>query len=235
MKSQVMFYHRVNKFVKILLVVIILFLLSSCGSSNSRNTDTILNSDHYTLSSKEIKKIKIFYPVFENEAINELVNEDIDEFFYYFDDDQKENTSLTIDCDVHFSEKYISITYSGLAYYKDAAYPYRCMYASNIQYDPIKRINLSDLYVIDDDFIQNIITYATEQLSNSEIGKTGYVFEEHFSQNKLKDMLLSEIDPDEFIWHIDDDSIYINITVIHVLGDYLEINIPINSLENFKK
>lgn len=189
------------------------------------------------------KNVTVNYPQLTNlgdkdkqNKINELIKA---EALADFSDGTDENMDLKLDYAIRLqNEDILSIQYSGVGYYKGAAHPGNWFYTTNIDMNSGKKIKLSDLININEDFVVKFKKekridgeLSDDSQSNKELQSVVIEYVDNIDTDKLmtyfkqSDSRGIRENPSNTYSYLTKDSIGISISVPHALGDHAEFQI----------
>jgi len=189
---------------------------------------------HYTKG-----KIEVEYPEISNgysdklNKINSIIAKDAS---YIFEKGSYEGATGEIKYDIPFiSDEIVSITYQGLISKRSYAYPTYLFYSTNVNIQTGEKLTLGDLVTIDEAFIQEFRQGEIISSSSSEQYNTLKKYISNLSDEELLNSFLKadKIGSSNVFTYLTDDSIVVILDVIHVLGDFILVEIPKNNI-NFK-
>ncbi|MFS0658700.1 hypothetical protein AB1L07_07660 [Niallia alba] len=189
---------------------------------------------HYTKG-----KIEVEYPEISNgysdklNKINSIIAKDAS---YIFEKGSYAGATGEIKYDIPFiSDEIVSITYQGLISKRSYAYPTYLFYSTNVNIQTGEKLTLGDLVTIDEAFIQEFRQGEIISSSSSEQYNTLKKYISNLSDEELLNSFLKadKIGSSNVFTYLTDDSIVVILDVIHVLGDFILVEIPKNNI-NFK-
>ena len=192
---------------------------------NDTNVTYEINSNEYTYKLNG-NNVLIKYPVLISDKFDfTIINDTIKETaLNIFSIDKEVNQEVNIEYEVTFSNNsFISIVFKGLINATSSAHPSNIFYTLNINIENSSKIRLTDIYNIDDDFVEICRNELKKQLdSNIAI----------YLDNELKDMLINSDKKSEVYSYYKEESVGISFPTIHVIGDHSEIEISKELLKN---
>ncbi|GKX28567.1 hypothetical protein SH1V18_10470 [Vallitalea longa] len=199
---------------KILLILLVVCLLTSCTSKKNIVNDSYSNGD-----------VNINYPMIENKdytEINELIKK---EALKVLDNYGENNiSSLNIDYEISYiNKKIISIKYTGIGNMKKAVYPNDFFYTTNIDMDNKTILKLADVVDADETFIENFRNDNFRALKDQQ---------RLLLKDLSDDEIIEKLSTDNF--YISENSLGISVDVLHVLGDHAEYEIKYGNIDNTK-
>lgn len=193
--------------------------------NNDTNVTYEINSNEYTYKLNG-NNVLIKYPVLISDKFDfTIINDTIKETaLNIFSIDKEVNQEINIEYEVTFSNNsFISIVFKGLINATSSAHPSNIFYTLNINIENSSKIRLTDIYNIDDDFVEICRNELKKQLdSNIAI----------YLDNELKDMLINSDQKSEVYSYYKEKSVGISFPTIHVIGDHSEIEISKELLKN---
>jgi hypothetical protein len=212
----------------------------STSLSTFENYDYIydITNEVYTMPNVTINYPQIVDLANKNlqNTINELIK---NEALFNFKEDVDENLELQLDYDIELkSVDVLSIKYTGLGYYKDASYPNKWYFTTNIDLRSGSIIKLLNLFKIDDKFVSafkngNYITDSNKELKDAVIDYVNSMDTENLIQYfNQADNRKSEENPANVFSYFTEDSVVIIIGVPHALGDHAEIELKYLDLDD---
>ncbi|GMO63587.1 MAG: hypothetical protein Ta2A_10680 [Treponemataceae bacterium] len=180
------------------------------------------------------QKNGVDYPVFLSiinaDKINQLIT---DEVSYILSEYKIVNEESFVHCRITLAnENYISLVFEGLVYSTELPYPRKVFSCITIDTNAGERLMLTDIIRINDDFINGFM-----QALQLKFQKMGVDVSDVFTQEEIKERLLSadvrteNINP-KALSYFNNDTVYIRLSLPHVLGDFIEIEMPMVSWEN---
>ncbi len=209
-------------------------------NSTNTNNNSNKNSNENT-STKEPSPNKtednlskrIPYPTFNNINNKDKVNELILNYVKKLDSlyNSNDEVRLNINYQIAFqNNKYISIYFSGDINSPDAAYPSKFSSTLNINIEKGSTMCLSEIANINEKFI-DVFNKAVE----SKFQSLGVQAPDNLKLENLNN-LLQQADSSytsEAQSYFTSNEVVVILSVPHVIGDYIEINIPRSSIENY--
>jgi len=188
------------------------------------------NSEEQVNSAQTEKETNMPYPVFTNieneKQVNQLILDYISQIETLYNAD--DSLTLCVDYQIMFqNDQYISIYFTGDI--KGAAYPRLFKSTLNIDLIQVSQVTLNQIVHINDDFI-NIFSDAAQIRFESFGGNMTDVI----SMDSIKESLeqADTIFNSDVQSYFTSDEVVIIWEVPHVLGDYIEVGIPLTSIEN---
>jgi len=208
--------------------------------TNDSNSDR----DTYNLTESNFTNnegIEISYPQItglvdldKQDKINEMIKSDA---MYYVEDydNVAEESSLEIDYNILWKgPKLLSMQFWGYSYIKGAAYPVDNFYTTNIDIENGEKIKLSDVVLINKDFIKKFdeSKYVTPILSEDE--NTASIIKELVGDYDLEEYFNNADSFNEYntFSYFTEDSIGISVSVPHVAGDHAEFEIKYKDISD---
>lgn len=188
--------------------------------TNNTNTDDKLNT-------------KIPYPTFNDinnkDTVNSLILDYIKKLDKLYNSDT--DSSLDINYKIMFkNNKYISLYFSGNIISTTAAYPSKFNSTLNINIEKAKTMRLDQIIKINDKFINTFNTLVEAKFKSLNIEVP-----HNFKIENLKQLLQSSDTDSEYISDVQSyfskDNIIVILSVPHAIGDYIEISVPISSVD----
>lgn len=202
---------------------------SGNNSTDAASTDSNTNESHSNQPSNDtIPPISL--PILSNTKNNEQVNELILDYVcgldsFYNEDDL---SALTASHQIMFqSENYVSIYFSGTL--KGGAYQSAFKSTLNINANQVSRMTLSQIVNVNEEFIKLVTSAVDEQLKAigtdiDTVFPSGIKNElSHADSNSLSDVQS----------YFTSNEIGIIFSVQHAIGDYIEVRIPVSSVESY--
>jgi hypothetical protein len=206
-----------------LVFLLSLTLLSSCRStviSEAFETDSKHYIQYPQLNGKEYSDVNTLIKNTVNHYWEELTsNEDVD--------------YLLIDYRItHKSDNLLSIVFEGSLNVRTAAHPTDLFYTLNIDLNRSKKLRLSDIYYVNQDFARVIIdkwqAYLNECNSEAPTDTT------EIDSNEDILNYLKQADNDSIICsYFTDKKVGVSISVSHVMCDHMEIEIEKDKLKEY--
>lgn len=169
------------------LIILLLLLLSSCGTSKLQSLNEPAKTNASIINTYFIKSntfsntsnhnnIVFKYPTIKGEGFeksNKLIENYIHTFLIEMYGPDYSDLELTMDFTISFqNDSFISILFKGWGNVKTAAHPNEWFLSLNINLKNGNRVKLSDLYSLNDDFMNIYFEAAKKQVP------------EQFSENK---------------------------------------------------
>ncbi|MCL2141187.1 MAG: hypothetical protein FWH42_05975 [Dehalococcoidia bacterium] len=190
-------------------------------------------------------KIKIDYPIFPTYGVdvNKMIKtEALRPLEAYsligFHTLEEVNARLLMEASYeikHETKDCISIAFSGLEYLEGSAYPVGMFYTVNIDLVAVKKIRLADRVVIDDNLMSALYRAAEKQLTSSQYEY--YIREDNYGDKGKLMLYLNSADADgegfenyRVFSYFTPNVVGIVLPIIHALGDYLIIEVPIDEV-----
>ncbi|WP_226002487.1 DUF4163 domain-containing protein [Paenibacillus sp. BJ-4] len=206
-------------------------------SAHSLTSDTHIGQQSYELIQGIYSEngIVIKYPQItkledaeKQKSLNQLLkNEALKGLHEYGDSDS--GVHLEIDYEIkRQSERFLSIQYKGIRYFKGAAYPNHIFYTTNLDMKQTSKLKLSDLIKIEKPFIELLKSGKFTAIQPEQKGLIA-----NFTQRDLIQSLTcadvlegstEESESDTFSY-LTSDSLGISIPVVHAVGDHAEYEI----------
>lgn len=199
---------------------------------NENNIETVyqINSKTYTYTLNG-NNVLIKYPVLNSNEMNlSSVNELIKQTALSgFNKDEEVEQQIDIDYEIVFyNNEFISIAFTGLANTITAAHPNNIFYTLNIDIKEGTKIKLTDIYNIDDNFIDTYKSEFKRQI-NPEIA----IYLENYTDEELKEMFNNADKANDGIFsYYTDTTIGISLPTIFAIGNYSKIEINRDLLKN---
>lgn len=253
-----------KKMVVLMAIVLVCINLGGCGGTKNKeaqktqepaaNTATpeetaVAEAFEYELTTKNrnTEGITVKYPMVVNsnnekkaDLINELIMNDMDSVIEGIKAGADNSEGLTIDALYDYTNDFgpvISISYLGTYFQEAAAYPVNFYHTITISTDDVAVIPLSDLFVIDDAFVESFKqgTYAplTDDLDleASDVNVSDLISEQYTNEQ-----LIEWFSKEDANYYLTSQGIILSVEVPHAVGDHLEMAITYENLEsNIKK
>lgn len=236
-----------NKIIAILMVMTLSLslTLTGCGDNNSSSkietsivgtgTSESSVSDEYTIEDDQynVKNVIIKHPrlKYSNEnktnSISALVESGGMFGTKYYDDQDKLNMNIKYKIK-RKNKKIISVVFEGTGYLEGAAYANNHLYSVNVDLKNESLLKLSDFVDINEELAEKIKNGTV----SDEQKETFNTLTSQDILNKLS--LCDEVDnfnPDQSYSYLTDDSLGIILPVEHVLGDYIQVEIPLSEIQ----
>lgn len=199
---------------------------------DSGNAIYEINSNTYTYTLYE-NNVSIKYPILSSNeidlaSVNKLIKETALNIFTV---DKEFKQDINISYEIVFNNnKFISIIFTGLANATPSAHPRNMFYTLNIDIERGSKIKLTDIYNIDDSFIE---------LYKSELKKQTIpyiaMYLENYTNEELKKMFNNaDKENDGIFSYYTDTSVGISFPTIYAIGDHIEVEINKELLKNGK-
>ncbi|MEQ2467094.1 hypothetical protein [Niallia hominis] len=208
-------------------------------SQNKDDTIESKNPNNFMTKHYTKGKIEVEYPEISNgnsdklNKINSVIAKDAS---YIFEKGSYEGATGEIKYDIPFiSDEIVSITYQGLISKRSYAYPTYLFYSINVNIQTGEKVTLGDFVTIDDAFIQE---FRQGEIISSSSSEEYNALKKYISDLSNEELLNSFLKADKIgssnvFTYLTDDSIVVILDVIHVLGDFILVEIPKNNM-NFK-
>lgn len=211
----------------------------------------------------DANRIEVFYPQAdgtsaEAEAINALIQDRVQAMLIYCQDaadalrkealqygydDLYENASCSLnisDYEITRNDAdYLSIVWHGEYFLSSAAHPNLFAQGLVIDKKTMTAVSLSDLYEMTPEFYEVIRNEAEAGTAAALVQKFGGTEAEYANAApSIYEFALptaGETIIDSHMFALTDSGIIVDAIILHVFGDYAEIHIPFETLENFRK
>lgn len=165
--------------------------------------------------------------------INDLILQEVNRII-------SEYTPISAESKISFEvirkdDRVITVRFDGIVVNENAAYPRHVFASLSIDVKSRKILCLTDFVDVDyHDFLQRFIKKADDKLIES-----GLSLNDIFSENQIKTLLeQADVRTDmaipESLSYVSNDSLVIRLRVPHVLGDFLDVDIPLSELNDFR-
>ncbi len=136
--------------------------------------------------------------------------------------------------------EYLSVVFDGIPYYKGAAHPYHYFNVLILDVKNCKLLSLSDLYVIDDGFIDIMRDNYKKQMVAylNDLNCTAKEYSELYKDNAYYKDVLSRTNKNTnggYECFLTENELGISFPIAHALGEHFEVYIDFDKLINFKK
>jgi hypothetical protein len=198
--------------------------------SSTDSTQIINTPINYTISQETLTEnsnnnnISIKYPqlisdVKDFSKTNQLINDTIKDYLKYEYGDNYTDLMLDVDYQTTLSNSsLISIVFEGLGNVSTAAHPNNIFFSLNINLKDSMRLRLQDIYAVDNEFTNTVMTNLSQQTS-TEI--SDYVTKN--SKNGLAALLINADSSESNIYsYLTDNQLGISFSVPHAAGDHVE-------------
>lgn len=202
------------------------------NSNNNLNENTSTKEPSSNKTEDNLSK-RIPYPIFNSINNKDKVNELILNYVKKLDSlyNSNDEARLNINYQIAFqNNKYISIYFSGDINSPDAAYPSKFSSTLNINIEKGSVMRLNEIANINEKFI-DVFNKAVE----SKFQSLGVQALDNLKLENLKN-LLQQADSSytsEAQSYFTSNEVVVILSVPHAIGDYIEINIPRFSIENY--
>lgn len=202
------------------------------NSNNNLNENTSTKEPSSNKTEDNLSK-RIPYPIFNNINNKDKVNELILNYVKKLDSlyNSNDEARLNINYQITFqNNKYISIYFSGDINSPDAAYPSKFRSTLNINIEKGSVMRLNEIANINEKFI-DVFNKAVE----SKFQSLGVQAPDNLKLENLNN-LLQQADSSytsEAQSYFTSNEVVVILSVPHAIGDYIEINIPRSSIENY--
>ncbi len=246
------------------ILLILLFTISAAGCIRNRDQENIKSAANTVDEDKAITSVKYNkdgiegeYPKLiaggtqeELDSWNRLIYDDFDKILqiYSFNPfpelpNNKIPTILKIKYEVKLNSKnFISIMYTASYNSPYSAHPTQLVYTTNIDKGNNKRLQLSDIIEINEDFIKNFRTWERVNVEGNteEINKA---IQDYMADLYMEDLLLGFKSADIIgygnLWgiysYLTPDSLGISVGVPNYIGDHVEFERKYTQIEEFLK
>ena len=214
-----------------------------------QETDTAKQQFEYEVETKNLggEGITVQYPILVNtsdktkaDAINDLIQKDIDHVIEKIKADTDNTSGVTIDSNYNYANEFdhlLSIQYLGTRFVKEAAYPVAFNHTITLSIEEKAVIPLSDLFVIDEAFVQafKLGNYAP-YTKDLDLEVSGVNVVDLITQEYTEEELIDVFQKSDANYSMKGQGIILSIEVPHVVGDHLEMAVNYEALEsNIKK
>jgi hypothetical protein len=233
------------------------------NSNNSQDDlipDTPYSEDYgLTRMNYIYNEIQAFYPQISNgldeekrNAINKIIQQDLGEIINIYADTVESSVeigesemhefALTVDYDIKLKNSdYLSIYYlAGSS--RAAAYPSETVYTTNIDIKKMKKIQLKDMITLDKDFAEYLKGWDVKisEENNKDLKKATEDYINNLDITTLYDGLLNAdkigIKNTLGVYsYLTEDTLGINLSVPHVLGDNIQFESKFDKLKDYLK
>lgn len=216
-------------------IIIFALCLFTIGCSNNVNfvLEDNVSYDYTSESYTPTSKMYVKYPRFTDgkfDLINKIIENDIISFVQDYYDNIYEGLTLNINYEISYQGKdMISIVYTGTGNVETAAHPTNIFKTININISQNKKVYLSNLYNIDDDFIE---LFKEEFKKQVNLEKS--IILDSYNDNDLKELLKNADLKSNIMSYLKDKNVGLSFEVPHAIGDYITITINNEKLEKFK-
>lgn len=199
----------------------------------NNNIEKPTNPDINNTDTDDKLNTKIPYPTFNDinnkDTVNSLILDYIKKLDKLYNSDT--DSSLDINYKIMFkNNKYISLYFSGNIISTTAAYPSKFNSTLNINIEKAKTMRLDQIIKINDKFINTFNTLVEAKFKSLNIEVP-----HNFKIENLKQLLQSSDTDSEYISDVQSyfskDNIIVILSVPHAIGDYIEISVPISSVD----
>lgn len=192
-----------------------------------------------------VEGITVKYPMIVNsniqeksDAANDLIMNDMSNLIETIQSNVDDKT-LTIDGVFEYSQispTVLSICYE-IDYFADnLSYPVSLYHTITISLDQVAKIKLSDLFVIDEAFVEDFKSYwLYAPFRDLDLEAAGVNIKEEIENQYSNENLIEIFSQEDTPFYLADQGLFISIEVPHVLGDHLEKAIKYEMLEVFMK
>lgn len=236
--------HKVTLIIAILIIFATTIIILVNERNNNEKEDSLSDFQNNTIEDNIYKidsetytytlngnNVLIKYPVLNSNEINlSSVNELIKQTaLSEFNEDEEAEQQIDIDYKIVFyNNEFISIAFTGLANTITAAHPNNIFYTLNIDIKEGTKIKLTDIYNIDDNFIDTYKSEFKRQI-NPEIA----IYLENYTDEELKEMFNNADKANDGIFsYYTDTTIGISLPTIFAIGNYSKIEINRDLLKN---
>lgn len=206
--------------------------------------NSAVNVDSPTINSlnySPLPNISIEYPQILNttdEKVNKMIQQFVENILQDLSAPEDYSIQLTYDIK-HFNESFLSITFQGFWNDIIAAHPIDYFNALTIDLQNNKVISLTDLYHIDQSFVNTVRQKFKDQAADAVAEKTFISSEQRYSVedelDKLDDKFLQELLKTSYPYFLTDKAVGISISISHAIGDHVEIYVDNQDILTSKK
>ncbi|UKS26659.1 DUF4163 domain-containing protein [Paenibacillus sp. HWE-109] len=162
----------------------------------------------------------------KQQVINSLIREEAMQLLKQYKNGEVELSSLNIDYSIKLNrEKMISIQYTGIANFKNAAHPYNVFFVTNINVNKGTVIKLFDIIHVDKKFMEFFQTGTFQSVS--PIYQEGYL--EKYSITELLETFKNAN------FYFTDEALGISLGVPYAMGDHAEFEIKYKNIKSSMK
>ncbi|WP_066869599.1 hypothetical protein [Clostridium mediterraneense] len=202
------------------------------STNNNSNENTSSKKESASKTEENLSK-RIPYPTFNNINNKDKVNEVVLNYVKKLDSLYNSNgeATLNINYQIMFqNNKYISIYFSGDINSPTAAYPSKFRSTLNINIEKGSLMRLNEIANINEKFI-DILNKAVE----SKFQSLGVQAPDNLKLENLNSLLqqTDSSSTSEAQSYFTSNEVVLILSVPHAIGDYIEINIPRSSIENY--
>ena len=236
--------HKVALIIITILIIFATAIIILVNENNNEKEDNLSDFQNNTIEDNIYKidsktytytlngnNVSIKYPVLNSNEMNlSSVNELIKQTALSgFNEDEEVEQQIDIDYEVIFyNNEFISIAFTGLANTITAAHPNNIFYTLNIDIKKGTKITLTDVYNIDNNFIEIYKSEFKRQI-NPEIA----MYLENYTDKELKEMLNNADKANDGMFsYYTDTTIGISLPTIFAIGNYSKIEINRDLLKN---
>ncbi|MFD0673277.1 hypothetical protein [Cohnella sp. GCM10027633] len=224
-------------------IALVLIMLSACGSASEALPAVAPAKEKAKLVANTYRdgKIEIDYPQLEGmpdkgkqQAINETLRGRALEGARYYEGAEGE---VTLDVDYAAELRpagLLSVIYTGMGNVEGAAHPTNHFYASNIDLNAGKALALHDLVTIDGAFVQKLRQAKPKDSDpdSAEQAARRYLDEQNDESGWLAMFGDADLGHEgEPFSYVTKDALGVSFNVPHVMGDHVELELPIGELE----
>ncbi|PKM94856.1 MAG: hypothetical protein CVU84_07990 [Firmicutes bacterium HGW-Firmicutes-1] len=193
--------------------------------------DDLLDAEEYEITKATFSEgdIRIHYPHVEGlsnkdkqEKINELIKKDVLNILDEYSGESPLNLQLDYQITLQMPD-FISIKYLGIASSEGAAYPNNLIHTTNVNITKEKIQTLSDVYSIDDNFIEHLKS-GTYMPYTTDFSLEDVIVQDELNKYSNEE-LISQLSNKNAKYYYTEVALVISLNVAHVLGDHIEIEI----------
>lgn len=218
------------------MIAALMSICSCAKQSMAKEKESLVISDNSFAETD----IEISFPQFsgfKNIALQNKVNALLkDEAFREYEKNNDLSLSIKYEI-VHQDDKTISVTYSGFAYNKQAAYPRDIFTTVNIDLESGNRIRLGDIVEVDNLFVEELRKTLSSYISENPDWEPVYSEKLDADNEYLLNLMLQadlETTSNCFSYYTSD-YLGISFSTAHVAGDHFEIKMMFSDLEDYIK
>jgi hypothetical protein len=220
-------------------IILILILLVGCGNEKDKKLEELeIISNTITYNDGDIQ---ISYPSLSRHKdtdIENIVNDILlNEVLSYVQpvDEISEGQYYNLTYEIMFyNEKILSVVYKGSYYTDDSVYPIDVMFSTNVDLENAKKLKFEDLDIDNKKLYEEFISILKQDYDDEMVQ---YAYE-YILQNYDEDSIMNGFnEADEtyglgryIFTYITNDNLIVSWEVPHVIGDHVEIEIPLEAI-----
>ena len=226
------------------LCIVLVFVLIIRNVSKGKQEHSAFYESTFLDTSHENSSVTVKYPQINDENYR-TVNELIKNFAENIASDTYGSDYVNLNLDASYRIAYndnelLSIVFEVQGYVSTTAHPNQFLSAINVNLSTETIISLSDLYSIEDGFVEVIDNDFHEQFTPKKLEEWG-IKSDDASYEELKNKLFSvsvnvqTVLFREECFYLSENAVIICVGIPHAIGDYFEIEVEYSELSDFLK